>query len=121
MLKEITQRAYQQIPRALFKGPKLPLVDGRGKVWTPFSTDPKELYQYTFDHQVTQTYDFTAALVVSLKEWAPDLLVLLGPGDNLGGAIGQTMVSINWKGIDSKRSFQARQKTDPVLYSMGRR
>jgi hypothetical protein len=54
-----------------------------------------------------------------MKEFCPDKLVLLGPGNSLGGAIGQIMIQNNWQDVDSKKSFSSRQKNNPYLISMG--
>jgi hypothetical protein len=54
-----------------------------------------------------------------MKEFCPDKLVLLGPGNTLGGAIGQIMINNNWLDINSKKAFSSRQKKDPYLISMG--
>lgn len=119
LLKETSERAFQMIPSSIFHKPKIPMIDGRGQVWQPWSTDTEELYRYTLDHQVVETYDFTKAITVALKEFAPDKLVLLGPGNSLGGAIGQCLVASEWQGIKNKADFSARQKSDPYLVSMG--
>ena len=119
LLRETSDRAFATIPSAIFHRPAVPMIDGRGQIWQPWSTDEQELYRYTLGHQVHETYDFTKAITVALKEFAPDQLYLLGPGNSLGGAIGQVLVSNRWQGIDSKSAFSARQKSKPYLISMG--
>jgi hypothetical protein len=96
------------------------MIDGRGRIWQPYATDVHELYEYTLGHQVCRAYDFTTAVTVAMKEFAPDRLVLLGPGASLGGSIGQTMIQNNWKYIDSKQKFSELQEKNPYLLSMGR-
>jgi hypothetical protein len=107
------------ISESTFKNPSIPLVDGRGKIWSPFSTDIQALYRYTLGDQVTQSYDFTSAVTVAIKEFCPDKLVLLGPGNTLGGAIGQILIQNNWQNLNSKKAFLERQNNDPYLVSMG--
>ncbi len=119
LLKETSQRAFELLSSDLFQVPSKPLVDGRGKIWQPYATDLEELYRYTLDTQVVDTYDFTKAVTVTLKEFAPDKLVLLGPGNSLGGSIGQILVENKWLGIESKSDFSAQQKQEPFLISMG--
>ncbi len=119
LLKQTSERAFEMLPPSLFQTPSLPLVDGRGKIWQPYATDLEALYRYTLDTQVVDTYDFTKAITVGLKEFAPDHLVLLGPGNSLGGSIGQILVENKWLGITSKADFSARQKADPFLLSLG--
>lgn len=119
LLAETSQRAFATLPRDEFMMPVVPLIDGRGVIWQPYSTDVEALYQYTLGTQVVDTYDFTAAVTVALKEFAPDRLMLLGPGNSLGGSIGQILVQNKWLGIESKADFSTRQKQDPFLLSLG--
>lgn len=120
ILRPVAEKAFRELEPTLFKKPEIPLIDGRGCIWQPYSTNTDDLYHYTLGHQVVEPYDFTASISVALKEFAPDALILLGPGSSLGGAIGQTLVSNNWFGIDSKAKFMERQGSDPFLLAMGR-
>lgn len=120
LLRETSRSALQGISQKLFKKPQIPMIDGRGHVWKPYSTDLSDLYQYTLGHQVLAPYDFTAAITVALKEFNPDQLILLGPGNTLGGAIGQILVRNQWQGITDKASFSTRQQQSPILLSLGR-
>lgn len=125
MLQETSQKAFEMLGVDLFQRPQLPMVDGRGKIWQPYSTDVGDLWRYTFEDQVVAPYDFTKAITVTLKEFAPQKLVLLGPGNSLGGSIGQILIQNRWrvnaqsKEIASKADFQAQQKENPFLISMG--
>lgn len=119
LLHQTSQKAFELLPMDLFRKPQIPLIDGRGKIWQPYSTQVEELYRYTLDTQVVEPYDFTASITVALKELMPDRLILLGPGNSLGGAIGQTLIMNNWKFLSSKAEFVSLQKTDPLLISMG--
>ncbi|WP_225204952.1 ACP S-malonyltransferase [Novosphingobium huizhouense] len=112
--------ARASLPQAWFGQPQIPLIDGRGAIWRRASTDPAALWDYTFGHQILEPYDFTAAITVALKEFAPDRLVLLGPGETLGGAIGQVLVRNRWLDISSRNGFSARQEEDPFLIGVGR-
>jgi malonyl CoA-acyl carrier protein transacylase len=115
-----SERAMAQLPVDWFGSPETPMVDGRGHIWRPFATGPSALHHYTFVAQILETYDFTRAIQVAVKEHAPDRIVLLGPGDTLGGAIAQALIAIQWRGLRSKRDFQEMQSADPFLISMGR-
>jgi acyl transferase domain-containing protein len=115
-----SERALAQLPVDWFGSPKVPMIDGRGHVWRPFASDPRALRDYTFIAQILETYDFTRAIQVAVKEHAPDRIVLLGPGDTLGGAIAQALIAIEWSGLRSKADFQALQAQEPFLISMGR-
>jgi malonyl CoA-acyl carrier protein transacylase len=115
-----SERALAQLPVGWFGSPDRPMVDGRGHVWRPYASDPAALHDYTFVHQILETYDFTRAIQVAVREHAPDRIVLLGPGDTLGGAIAQALIAIQWRGLRSKSDFQEMQSADPFLISMGR-
>ena len=108
-----------QLPVDLFRQPGLPMIDGRGKIWNPGATDCEDLYAYTLGEQVTCAYDFTKALQVAAREFAPDLFVILGPGTTLGGAVAQSLILAQWRGMGSKDDFRARQESAPFLVSMG--
>jgi [acyl-carrier-protein] S-malonyltransferase len=104
-----------------WRAPRVPLVDGRGAIWRPRSADPGALFDYTLGAQVVEPYDFARGLRTALRELAPDLIVAMGPGDNLGGPIGQVLVREGWEGLHDREAFAARQKGDrPLLLSMGR-
>jgi [acyl-carrier-protein] S-malonyltransferase len=81
---------------------------------------PSAIRAYTLGAQVVQPFDFTAAIRVAARTFAPDVFIIPGPGTTLGGAVAQALISINWRGLSSKADFQNRQKTDPIVLSMGR-
>jgi len=109
-----------ELPASWFDAPDRPMIDGRGRIWRPFATAAETLKRYTFINQILETYDFTRAVQVAVREYAPDRIILLGPGDTLGGAIAQALIAIEWRGLRSKRDFQEMQAGDPFLISMGR-
>jgi [acyl-carrier-protein] S-malonyltransferase len=113
-------RAMEQLPTAWFGSPDVPMVDGRGRIWRPFAVDAEKLRHYTFVTQILESYDFTRALQVAIREYAPERIILLGPGDTLGGAIAQALIAIEWQGMRSKQDFQDVQAADPILLSMAR-
>lgn len=108
LLYETSRQAFEMIPAHYFMKPQIPLIDGRGTIWQPYSTDPQSLYDYTLGHQVYAPYDFTSSVTVALKEFMPDQLWLLGPGASLGGALGQILVKNKWRGISNKNDFKNR-------------
>lgn len=120
LLQETSDRAFTILGQDLFRAPTVPLIDGRGAIWQPYSTSVSDLYQYTLGHQVIAPYDYTRAVTVGLKEFAPDALILLGPGSSLGGATAQVLIQNNWLGLDSKSAFMARQQSSPIILAMGR-
>ena len=119
LLESISTSAFNRIPESYFNKPAIPLIDGLGNIWSPFSSNISDLYHYTLGTQVTSTYDFTKTISVAIKEFCPDNLVLLGPGNTLGGAVGQILIKNKWNGIDSKKSFSDKQLNDTYLISMG--
>lgn len=104
----------------IFAAPSLPMIDGRGVIWWPRSSDPADIHSYTFGVQITETYDFTAAIRTAAREFAPEVFLVAGPGTTLGSAIVQSLILCGWKGLGSKESFAQRQSESPVLLSMGR-
>lgn len=103
-----------------FGQPRVPMIDGRGAIWWPGASDPDALRAYTLGHQVTEPYDFSAAIRMGAREFAPDLFVVTGPGGTLGGAVAQSLVSCGWRGMASKADFERMQGETPILISMGR-
>ena len=108
-----------KLPGHLFTQPKHPLIDGRGAIWWPHATDTAALWQYTLGHQVTEPYDFTHAITIAAREFAPDLFIITGPGTTLGGATAQSLILAKWQGMQSKSDFQTAQSAGPFLISMG--
>ena len=120
LMHDSSARAKAQLGAGLFANPAIPLVDGRGHVWRRFGHAAPAMWDYTFGHQILAAYDFARAVQVAVKEFAPDRIILLGPGETLGGAIAQALIAIGWRGLCSKADFIARQTSDPLLISMGR-
>ncbi|MCC5971159.1 MAG: ACP S-malonyltransferase [Pararhodobacter sp.] len=116
----VAEEGHARLAPDLFRRPTLPLIDGRGAVWWPGATGVHALRDYTLGHQVTKSYDFTRAVTVAAREFAPDLFIVTGPGTTLGGAVAQSLIAANWGGMGDKTDFQARQAEDPQLISMGR-
>jgi [acyl-carrier-protein] S-malonyltransferase len=94
-------------------------VDGRGNIWSPWSTDIQELFSYTLGDQIVRPYDFSSSIDVAVKEFCPDQVVLLGPGNSLGSPVAQVLIENNWNGLNSKSDFLNSQEKDPFVISMG--
>ena len=114
-----SERGRAALPESLFKQPERPLIDGQGGIWMPGASDLSELWDYTFGTQVVEPYDFTKAVQIGLKEFAPDCVIVLGPGNTLGGATAQALLMCDWDGLMTKADFSKRQKDDPILLAMG--
>ena len=67
LMKEVSKKAFKKIPISFFNKPKIPLIDGRGHIWSPYSTNGKKLQDYTLKGQVLNTFDFTRTIEVALK------------------------------------------------------
>ncbi len=119
LLDHVSARALAEMSRKLFQPNHIPMIDGRGHVWSPYATDLEALHAYTFGHQITQIYDFSSAVEVGIKEFAPDRIIVLGPGSTLGAPVAQELVKHQWCGLSCKDDFIERQKTDPLILSMG--
>lgn len=119
LLDGIAKKAQSLMQSDIFAKPTIPMVDGRGNIWQPYSCNEKALHRYTLGTQVKDVYDYSKAIEVSIKEFAPDKIIILGPGATLGGATAQVLIKHNWYDLHSKADFIQRQKTDPVILSMG--
>ncbi len=120
LLRHVSEEAFTMLKSDLFNRPNIPMIDGRGSVWSQHSTEIDKLYDYTFGHQITETYDFSKSVEVAIKEFAPDCLILPGPGSTLGAPIAQELIRHHWLGLTSKQEFSDLQKEDPFLLAMGR-
>jgi [acyl-carrier-protein] S-malonyltransferase len=121
LLGHVAVAAAETLADLRWSRPRIPLVDGRGVAWSPWSSDPSALRDYTLTLQPVVPYDFATSLRVALREWAPEVLVLPGPGNSLGGICGQILVGEGYGGIRDRAAFAAAQRgPEPVLLSMGR-
>ena len=116
-IEPLVAEARSEVPMKCFGPPGLPLVDGRGMIWRPLSTEVDALYDYTLGYQLTHTYDFTSAIGVAVKEFAPDCLIVAGPGATLGGAAIQSLLKVGWHGWTTREDAQA---LPPFVVSLGR-
>ena len=113
--RPISKLGFDALSEQLFVQPTIPLIDGRGAIWYPNSTDTSALYNYTFGHQVVETYDFTAAIRTAAREFMPDVFIILGPGTTLAGATTQALIRSKWRGWNSKLDFQKESQDQPRL------
>lgn len=116
----VSARAKASIGREAFHAPAIPLIDGAGRLWRAHATGAEALWDYTLGEQVVRTYDFTAAMRVALREFAPDRIIILGPGETMGPAVAQCLISEGWRGLESKGAFSAAQAENPFVLAMGR-
>ncbi len=119
LLNDISVKAKQLLSEELFHAPDIPLIDGLGNIWQPYATERAKLYDYTLGTQVTEAYNFSKAIEVAIKEYAPDKLIILGPGATLGGAVAQCLIEHQWLSMSCKADFIELQKQAPFILSMG--
>jgi [acyl-carrier-protein] S-malonyltransferase len=115
----VAEQAQSALAHLPLNQPHSPLIDGRGALWQPPLCDLAALWHYTLGLQIVAPYDFTLALRNALRELAPDVIIILGPGTTLGGAAAQTLIVNSWHGLAHKSDFSARQAADPLILSMG--
>ncbi|QFU21561.1 ACP S-malonyltransferase [Shewanella eurypsychrophilus] len=119
LLESISEKGFGTLSSSLFSKPSIPLIDGEGHIWTPHSTDIAKLRDYTLGKQVLELYDFSKAIQVAVKEFAPDKLIVLGPGNTLGGPTAQALIDIKWFGWSNKTEFSEAQHSLPKMLAMG--
>jgi [acyl-carrier-protein] S-malonyltransferase len=119
LLQQVSNKGKILLPPELFHKPKVPMIDGEGNIWTQYSTDPKKLHDYTLGRQVLAPYDFTHAIAVGIKEFAPDKVIVLGPGNTLGGPVAQALIDMQGFGWQTKADFIKAQEAEPKLLAMG--
>lgn len=121
LLSDVAQRAQNSLARLDWRAPEVTLVDGRGSLFTPWSTSTRELIGYTLGHQITRPYDLNRSVRVVLRELAPDQLVLPGPGNTLGGITGQILCLEGWRGVHTRADFERVQESGtPLVHSLQR-
>jgi [acyl-carrier-protein] S-malonyltransferase len=121
LASSVAARARETLARLEFRSPAIPLVDGRGVRFTTSATDVAELCDYTLGAQIDTPFDFTASVRVAMLEYAPERLVLPGPGNTLGGVCAQVLIDLGWRGLASKADFERVQASErPVIESLRR-
>ena len=101
--------------------PRVTIVDGRGVRFTPLSADPARLAEQSLVGHAEAPYDFARAFRVAMREYAPDVVLLPGPGATLGTACAQLIVAEGYRGIRSRTELEAVQAgPSPLLLSMRR-
>jgi hypothetical protein len=118
---EAARTAAERLGDLEWQRPSVTLVDGHGARYSPWSTDPAALAAYTLERHPLDTYDFATSFRVALREYAPDVILLPGPGATLGAACAQIIVSEGYTGLRSRLEFeQAQSGARPILLSVRR-
>jgi [acyl-carrier-protein] S-malonyltransferase len=114
------ERARAELADLAIRSPAITLIGGDGAVHRPWAS-PAALWSYTLGPQLVEPFDFTRAITSALGELGPDVIVLPGPGDTLGGPIGQILVARRWRGLRDRAGFLAVQAGDqPIVLAMHR-
>lgn len=118
---ELAEAAAGRLEGLEWQRPSVALVDGRGARHTPWSADPGDLAAYTLHDHPCRTYDFATGFRVALREYAPDVVLLPGPGSTLGAACAQIIVGEGYAGVRSREDFEVAQGgSTPILLSVRR-
>jgi acyl transferase domain-containing protein len=118
---EAANEAADRLTDLAWERPNVTLVDGRGVRFTPWSTDPEALAEQSLRGQANATYHFATSVRVALREYAPDVILLSGPGGSLGAACAQVIVAEGYRGLRSRAEFETSQASPtPILLSMRR-
>lgn len=114
-------RATERIGDVDAARPNVAVVDGEGVRHTPWTADPDALIEAAITRQPLRTSHFALALRVALREYAPEVVLLPGPGSSLGAACAQVIVAEGYRGIRSREEFEQTQAGgNPILLSMRR-
>lgn len=120
LMSPTAERARTELADLALSSPAVPLIDGRGAVFHPWAS-PQQIFAWTLGAQVDDTYDFSATVQAGVGQFAPDAIVLPGPGDTLGASVAQALIEIGWRGLRDKADFAEAQKADtPLVISMAR-
>lgn len=121
LVQPVADKARAQLARLAWGKPRVTLIDGSGKRHTPWSASPEALRDYTLGPELTTPYDVTLSVRVGLREFAPERIVLPGPGNPLGSICGQILIEEGWRGLRSRADFDAAQaSTSPLVHSLRR-
>ena len=111
----VSKIGFERLSKNLFKQPSIKLIDGRGAFWNPKEVNIDNLFNYTLRHQVTETYDFSAAICSAARELMPDVFIVLGPGTTLGSATAQSLIKCGWHGWKSKSNLKTPNSGEKLI------
>lgn len=104
----VAERAAVELRALTWNAPDVFVIDGLGKVRSPWSTGPEALLHYTATTQVTETFDFSASVRTALREFNPEVLLCPGPGESLRAPVGHVVIAEGYRGIeDREQLFEA--------------
>ncbi len=118
LMQPTSEQARHDLHNLDWKSPKVTMIDGTGNVRAARYGSADDIRDYTLDGQVVTPFNLSLCIRTALRTTAPDVIILPGPGSNLGSAVAQVLISETWAGIRDRESFIARQNEDPILLSM---
>jgi acyl transferase domain-containing protein len=114
------ERARADLADLAMRSPATTLIAGDGVAHRPWAS-PAALRSYTLGRQIVEPFDFERAIVAALGDLGPDVIILPGPGDSLGGPIAQILIRRRWRGLRDRAGFLAMQGGDqPIVLAMAR-
>jgi len=118
LLTETSATARSLLADLPIRSPRVPLIAGNGQIFGIWAS-PQSILDYTLGTQVTDCYDFSLSIRSALGDFAPEAILLPGPGDTLGGPVAQIMIQLGWRGLRDKQDFLDAQSADqPLIISM---
>ncbi|MCA8956493.1 MAG: ACP S-malonyltransferase [Planctomycetes bacterium] len=102
-----SRAAVDRLAGLRIRRPTTHLVDGLGRVHSPWSADPRRLLDYTLTTQVLEPFDFTAAVRTAIREFNPDVLLCAGPGTSLRAPVGHVVLAEGYRGLHDKQALFA--------------
>lgn len=112
------ERKHEILSPKNFHPPTYPLIDERGYIWKSYSTDSEKLGQYTLHLPTNKTPNLTKSILVALKEYNPDHLMILGDNTSLSKMIESILIQLHWRGIRDENQFLCLQNKNPFLLSI---
>ena len=72
-------------------------------------------------YEIDITADGKKATVLYADPWCPqpDVFIVLGPENTLGGAVAQALINCGWRGWKNKSGFRSSNEEKPRLISLG--
>ncbi len=120
LMASTSARAQSELADLPLKTPSIPLIAGDGRHFRTWA-DPAEILNYTLATQIVSPYDLTLAVTTLVGGYAPDALVLPGPGDTLGAPVAQILIAMGWRGLRDRTDFDEAQTSErPLVLSMVR-
>ena len=104
-----SEAAKDRLADLRLRRPQTHLIDGLGRVHSPWSSSPSDILDYTLSTQVLRTFDFTACVRTALREFNPDVLLCAGPGSSLRAPVGHVVLAEGFRGVRDQQGLFAAE------------